>query len=278
MTHSPMKRAGESAGEALIALRDAAFGYDGEPIVAGIDLRIDPGEVVALLGPNGAGKSTLVRGLLGLVDHLGGEARLFGTPLADFHDRSQIGYVPQRHSLSAAVRATAREIVQVGRLPRRPWWRPGTRADAAIVDDALAAVGLADRADFEVAAFSGGQQRRVLIARALAQQPDLLVMDEPTAGVDAASQDVLADVLAALAAKGTSMLIVTHELEALRAAVTRVACVEEGGIAFDGSPAAYARDHAPHAGHGHPYVAPSVEPAVALPTPHPLRATREARF
>lgn len=238
----------------LIDLRSASFGYADRTVVSDLSLTVHPGEVVAVLGPNGSGKSTLVRGLLGLVEQRGGEVLLFGTPRERFREHTRIGYVPQRHSLSASVRATVSEIVAVGRLPHRPWWKPASRADREVVARSVAAVGLGDRAHEEVAALSGGQQRRVLIARALAAQPDLLVMDEPTAGVDHASQDALARVLHDLAADGTSMLVVTHELDALRDVVTRIVCLEAGAVDFDGTPAEYAAhlaDHAAGSGHHH---------------------------
>jgi zinc transport system ATP-binding protein len=238
----------------LIDLRSAAFGYAHRTVVSGVDLTVRPHEVVALLGPNGSGKTTLVKGLLGLTDHQAGEVRLLGTPLDRFREHTRIGYVPQRHSLSASVRATVREIVAVGRLPHRPWWRPASAHDRAVVASSIEAVGLADRADEEVASLSGGQQRRVLIARALAGQPELLVMDEPTAGVDHASQAALADVLRRLADTGTSMLVVTHELDALHDVVTRIVCLEGGHVDFDGTPAQYGRHtaaHSPGSGHHH---------------------------
>lgn len=233
----------------LIDLRSASFGYADRTVVSRVDLLVHPGEVLALLGPNGSGKSTLVRGILGLTQQQGGEVRLLGTPRERFHEHTRIGYVPQRHSLSAAVRATVREIVAVGRLPHRPWWRPASREDRSVVADAIAAVGLADRADEEVATLSGGQQRRVLIARALAGRPDLLVMDEPTAGVDHASQSALAEVLRRLAADGTSMLVVTHELDALYDIVTRIVCMDAGHVHFDGTTAEYVA-HLAVEGHG----------------------------
>lgn len=243
----------------LVTLRSASFGYADRTVVDDVDLTITRGEVVALLGPNGSGKTTLVKGLLGLSEHLGGDVILFGTPLAKFHDKPRIGYVPQRHSLSTSVRTTVREVVEIGRLPLRPWWRPANAADATAVDEALDAVGLRDREREDVTALSGGQQRRVLIARALAAQPDLLVMDEPTAGVDAANQRVLADVLAGLAERGTSMLIVTHELAALQGIVTRIVCMDAGHVDFDGDPRAWSRDHGGHElGGGHHHDSPAV--------------------
>lgn len=227
----------------VISLRAAAFGYGDRMVVSGVTLDVAAGEVVAILGPNGAGKSTLVRGLLGLGDQLGGEVHLFGMPRAEFRDFSRLGYVPQRHTLASSVRATAEEIVAIGRLPHQRWWAPWaarTAQDRRIIAGALDLVGLADRASADVTTLSGGQQRRVLIARALAAQPDVLIMDEPTAGVDAASQRVLAEVLARLAARGTTMLVVTHELDALADIVDRVLLVQSDRLAFDGSPAQFA--------------------------------------
>ncbi|MFC7489105.1 MULTISPECIES: metal ABC transporter ATP-binding protein [unclassified Knoellia] len=244
----------------LISLRSASFGYADRTVVDGVTLSQGAGEVIALLGPNGSGKTTFVKGLLGLSEHLGGEVLLFGTPLARFHEKPRIGYVPQRHSLSASVRATVREIVETGRLPLRPWWRPANATDSSVVDQALDAVGLRDREREDVAALSGGQQRRVLIARALVAQPDVLVMDEPTAGVDIANQRILAEVLSTLAARGTSMLIVTHELASLRDVVTRIVCMNNGHVDFDGDPSAYAAGHRGHElGDGHHHDSPVVD-------------------
>ncbi len=240
-------------GTPIIALRHASFGYADQAVVQGVSLTIEAGEVVAVLGPNGSGKSTLVRGLLGLNDHLGGEVELFGQPREAFRDFARLGYVPQRHTLSASVRATVREIVAVGRLARHHWWRPVVRsaADTAVIDRALEVVGLDDRCDADVATLSGGQQRRVLIARALASEPDVLLMDEPTAGVDTANQQVLSTVLARLAEQGTTMVIVTHELAALADIVTRIVLVQGGHVAFDGTPQEFTAHHETDHDHHH---------------------------
>jgi zinc transport system ATP-binding protein len=254
----------------VIDLRSAAFGYADRAVIAQVTVCIERGEVVALLGPNGSGKTTLVKGLLGLSDHLGGQAQLFGVDLDHFTDKARIGYVPQRHSLSASVRATVREVVEIGRLPHRQWWAPWRRGDSAIVHEALELVGLADRAHEDVSTLSGGQQRRVLIARALAAQPEVLVMDEPTAGVDAASQAVLAQVLSRLAARGTTMLIVTHELDALTDTVSRVLCTTSGRIDYDGPLVDYLGGHAhpaePHVHHHADELTSAVPALPAAPT------------
>ncbi len=237
-----------------LVLRRAAFGYADRRVVSDVTVTVGHGDVVAVLGPNGSGKSTIIRGVLGLADHLGGEVEVLGTPLAQLRDRTAIGYVPQHHSLSTTVAATVEEIVACGRLPHRHWWQRATREDRQIVADAIATVGLSDRSREEVSHLSGGQQRRVLIARALAAQPQILLMDEPTAGVDIANQIVLANVLGLLAAAGTTMVIVTHELDALHDVVTRVICTSAGHVDFDGTSeeySAHTRAHAVGSGHHH---------------------------
>jgi zinc transport system ATP-binding protein len=227
------------AAEAVIALRGASFGYGERAVLTGADLAVRRGEIVAVVGPNGSGKSTLMKGILGLNERVAGSVALFGVPADDLRDRARVGYVPQRHTLSGSVRATAEEIVETGRLPRLGPLGRLRATDRQIVARALEVVGLADRAATEVSTLSGGQQRRVLIARALAGQPDVLIMDEPTAGVDAANQHVLADVLERLVDRGVTMVVVTHELGALERLLTRIVVVDGGRICFDGTPEAY---------------------------------------
>ena len=238
---TPTSRAPQDGSQAIVSLRSASFGYADRVVVSGVTLDVHAGEVVAILGPNGSGKSTLVKGLLGLNDRLGGQVALFSTPIDRFRDHSRLGYVPQRHTLSASVRATATEIVAIGRLPHQGWLGRPNHEDRRIIAESLSVVGLDDRADVDVSTLSGGQQRRVLIARALAAHPDVLIMDEPTAGVDLASQEVLSQVLARLADRGTTMLIVTHELQAVRGVLTRIVQLDGGQITFDGTPADYAQ-------------------------------------
>ncbi len=243
----------EDGAQTIVSLRSASFGYGERPVVSGVTLDIHAGEVVAILGPNGSGKSTLIKGLLGLNNHIGGDVELFSTPIDRFRDHARVGYVPQRHTLSASVRATVTEIVAIGRLPHQGWLGRPNNKDRQIIGESLALVGLDDRADVDVSTLSGGQQRRVLIARALAAHPDVLIMDEPTAGVDLASQEVLSQVLARLVRRGATMLIVTHELTAVRDVLTRIVQLNGGQITFDGTPGDYARSQGgPAAGHdGH---------------------------
>jgi zinc transport system ATP-binding protein len=217
----------------VLEFRDVSIGYEGRAAVHRVSLAVRAGEVVAVVGPNGSGKSTLVRGLLGLADVLHGRVLLFGQDAASFREHARIGYVPQRHTIAGAIPSTVSEVVASGRLPRKRLWERMNRADRLAVRSAIDEVGLDAQRASPVGILSGGQQRRVLIARALASEPDVLVMDEPTAGVDVENQQALAATLARLADGGRTMIIVTHELEALSPVVTRVVSVGGGRVTSD---------------------------------------------
>jgi zinc transport system ATP-binding protein len=243
-----------SAGQSIVAIDRAVVAYAARPVLRVASLRVTAGEVVALLGANGSGKSTLVRAALGLVPLAGGSVRLFGTPLRGFRQWRRIGYVPQRVGAASGVPATAREVVASGRLARRGFPRLAGRADRVAVAGALTEVGLADRAGDPVGTLSGGQQQRALIARALAGEPELLVLDEPTAGVDAASQRAFADALRAFAGAGGTVLLVAHELGPLAPLVGRAVVVHQGEIVHDGPVPEPAGHHAdPAHDHVHPH-------------------------
>lgn len=246
--------------EPVITVEHGAVAYDERPVLRDISLTVAPGEVVAVLGANGSGKSTLIRAILGLVPLNAGTVSLFGTPQRRFRQWRRIGYVPQRLGAGSAVPATVAEVVAAGRLARRGVLRPAGAADRRAVTEALRAVGLSDRAGDPVTTLSGGQQQRTLIARALAGQPELLVLDEPTAGVDSASQDAFAEALRGFVTDGGTVLLVAHELGPLASVITRAVVVHEGKIAHDG-PVPEPAGH--HAAPGHEHVHPHApdEPA-----------------
>jgi zinc transport system ATP-binding protein len=194
---------------------------------------------VAVLGENGAGKSTLMRALLGLVPLSHGAVSVYGVPVARFHDWSRIGYVPQRLLAAGAVPMSVREVVASSRFGPQHRWRRWTRRDSDHVRSSLEAVDLWDRRDDRLDTLSGGQQRRVLIARALAGGADTLVLDEPTAGVDAESQRRLADTLRPLHESGRTVLLVTHELGPIAGLATRALVLargDHGSVRYDGPP------------------------------------------
>ncbi|MFF7985912.1 metal ABC transporter ATP-binding protein [Streptomyces sp. NPDC048179] len=241
------------SGEPVISLRGVTAELGSRPVLRGIDLTVRRGEVVALLGANGSGKSTAIRTVIGQVPVSGGEISLFGTPRRTFRDWSRIGYVPQRTTAAGGVPATVTEVVSAGRLSRT---RFGLfrKADHAAVRHALGLVGMADRARDNVEALSGGQHQRVLIARALVAEPELLIMDEPMAGVDLASQEILAETLREQVAQGTTVLLVLHELGPLEPLIDRAVVLRDGCVLHDGPPPRALGQHAlPGHDHVHPH-------------------------
>jgi zinc transport system ATP-binding protein len=217
----------------VVELTDVSIGYGDAPVVRHVDLRVEPGELVVLLGENGSGKSTLVKGILGIAPTMTGDARLFGQP-ASPAERRRIGYVPQRTTVAGGVPTTVREVVGSGRVARRRWFAPESVADRAAVKAALDAVRLTDRVRDPLATLSGGQQRRAHIARALAAEPELLVMDEPMAGVDAANVHLLAEAIARWKQEGLTLLVVAHGTGPLRPLVDRAVVMHRGHVRYDG--------------------------------------------
>jgi zinc transport system ATP-binding protein len=245
---------------APFSIHNGEVRLDHRVVLRGVDLTVEPGEVLAVMGANGSGKSTLVRALLGLVPLSAGQVELYGLPPGRFRDWRRIGYVPQRLSVGGGVPATVREVVASGRIARQSRFRPSSAEDRAAVDRALRAVGMADRARDSAQELSGGQQQRVLIARALAGEPDAFVMDEPTAGVDARSQETLADTLRDLVGQGRTVVLVAHELGPLEPLITRSVVLEEGRIVHEGAPPRPQGECArPGHDHVHPH-APAEEP------------------
>ena len=221
-----------TGADPVIELEDVAFGYTATPVVEDISLRIDRGEYVAVVGPNGSGKSTLLRLMLGLNRPDSGQARLFGAPSHRFDDGSRIGYVAQHASASKEMPITVREVVKMGRFPHVGFGRLSQR-DWQIVDRALDTVGMTAFADRRVTQLSGGQRQRTFIARALAGEADLLVLDEPSVGVDAESVEAFYDLLDSLHGDGITILLIEHDLRAVTEHAERVVCLNRE-VYFDG--------------------------------------------
>ncbi|WP_420175173.1 metal ABC transporter ATP-binding protein [Luteococcus sp. OSA5] len=217
----------------LLQGRNLVVALHGHEILHGVDAHVMPGETVALLGGNGSGKTTLVRTLLGLNPTLQGTREVFGKPLRSFRQWQRVGYVPQRGNLQLA-NATVREVVSTGRLGHRPPFVPMRRADREAVDQALEKVRLTELQPLPFLRMSGGQQQRALIARALCTRPELMVLDEPLAGLDTSSQRTLSAVLTELKQDGLGILVVLHDLGPLAELIDRAIVLRDGQVIHDG--------------------------------------------
>jgi zinc transport system ATP-binding protein len=222
-----------------LRLQDVGFAYPGGPLVLhDVDLAVEQGEFVAIAGPNGGGKTTLLRIALGLERPVTGYAELFGESATHSSQRRRIAYLAQRAQLGIESPVTVQEVVSAGRVPRIGVVGRIGRDDRLHVAGAIERVGLGGLARRPIRSLSGGQQQRALIAKALAAEPSLLVLDEPTAGVDVDAQEALAALLDELHRElGATVLLVSHEFGAVERYVERLVLVR-GTIVFDGDPSA----------------------------------------
>jgi ABC-type Mn2+/Zn2+ transport system ATPase subunit len=193
-----------------IEVRDLTVRYDATPVFEGVSFALAPGQLVGVIGPNGAGKTTLLKAILGLVPHVGGSVSVGGSSVS--RRSGQVAYVPQRDAINWRFPATVADVVLMGRYGRLGWLRrPGPR-DRAIAAACLEQVGMQAYAGRPVAQLSGGQQQRVFLARALAQEPEVLLLDEPISGVDAPTQETILAIMADLARQGKTLMLTTHDL------------------------------------------------------------------
>ena len=239
MTSSSAEDDVRDPADAVFATHRLVVAYDGDRVIDDVSLSISPGEFVAVLGANGSGKTTLMRALLGLIPPAGGRVLIEGEPPPRYRHWRRVGYVPQRLVSAGAVPVSVQELVHSVWAGPRHRLRRLTAEDRERGRDALRRMGLWERRHDRFDTLSGGQQRRALIARALSTGPVALVLDEPTAGVDAESQSILADELRRLHADGTAVVLVTHELGEVAALATRVVFLARNGrgsVRYDGPP------------------------------------------
>lgn len=194
-----------------VEVHDVTVAYDRKPVLWDVDLELPAGRLIGVMGPNGAGKTTLLKAVLGLVPIASGRIEIFGEPLA--RCRRRVGYVPQRETVDWDFPVSALDVVLMGRYGRLGWLRRPGRADRSAAMDGLARVGMADFAHRQISQLSGGQQQRVFLARALVQEADVYFMDEPFAGVDAATEAAIVELLKALRTSGRTVIAVHHDLQ-----------------------------------------------------------------
>lgn len=213
------------SSNSIIQFDHATFGFPGVIALEDISLSIEMGEFVGVIGPNGSGKTTLCRAVLGLMAPLTGHLRIFDCACGELrcHHRAQIGYLPQKGVVDRNFPVTVLETVMMGRYGTLGLFRRVSRQDEAIALEALAHVGMEAHRDTALGHLSGGQQQRVFIARALAQQPKVLLLDEPTTGLDITTQHNVIELVEHLHKElGLTVLLITHDINMIRARVDRL--------------------------------------------------------
>lgn len=201
----------EHLADAALSIHDMTVAYHKKPVLWDVDVDVPPRKLVGLVGPNGAGKSTLIKAVMNLVPRVSGQVLVFGKPYEQ--NRNRVGYVPQRESVDWDFPVSALDVVCMGCYGRIGWLRPVSLKYRREAMQALDRVGLADLARRQISQLSGGQQQRTFLARALVQNADLYLMDEPFAAVDAATERAIVQVLRDLRAAGKTVVVVHHDLQ-----------------------------------------------------------------
>jgi zinc transport system ATP-binding protein len=222
--------------DVLISVDHVSFHFGDFPILQDISFTISAGDFLALTGPNGSGKTTLIRLILGLLQPSRGRILLLGKEIGQFRQWNRIGYVPQKATnIDPLFPASVREIVAMGLLSQKPFPRFLKQKDEELIDRALMSVGMEEMKKRRIGQLSGGQQQRVFIARAIVNGPDVLFLDEPTAGVDAETQSRFYEMLFELNQKQKlTIVLITHDFSIITKHVTKVACLNQR-LFFHGS-------------------------------------------
>ncbi len=227
---APAEPATGSAAPPALAVRGLTVAYGGATALEDVTVAFPTGAVTGIIGPNGAGKTTLLHAAMGMLPRRAGAVAFFGGPLAAA--RRRVAFVPQREAVDWQFPVSVADVVAMGRYAGVPFGRRLGANDRAAVADALAHVEMSDHANRQIGTLSGGQQQRVFLARALAQGADLFILDEPFTGIDAASQETIYALLAALRDAGKSVILSTHDLTSIRAHCDALLCLNRRVVAF----------------------------------------------
>lgn len=215
--------------KSIIELNGVSLSYDTTPVLKNITLSIHRGDYLGIIGPNGGGKTSLLRVMLGLVKPAAGSVKLFGSDCLCFKEWSRLGYVPQKAiNFDSLFPATVYEVAAMGRFGKRGLWRHLTSEDKAIITRSLAEVEMLEYKDRLIGNLSSGQQQRVFIARALAGEPEVILLDEPTVGVDIKTQEQFYLLLKRLNQElGLTLVLVSHDIDVVAAEATELACINQ---------------------------------------------------
>lgn len=234
MTQAVAERPQTSDGRSAVEVENLTVAYGSRSALSGVNARMEKGQIVGVIGPNGAGKSTLLKAIVGLVPVVRGTITIHGKPAAK--QRDEVAYVPQREEVNWEFPVSVADVVLMGRYGRIGWFRRAGADDRRRVDEALEMVDLSDIRDRHINQLSGGQQQRVFLARALAQDASVLLLDEPLSGVDATSQERILQLLHDLAAEGRTVVMATHDLSSAACNCHCVCCLNHEMVAM-GPPA-----------------------------------------
>lgn len=224
-----------------ITIEGLSVSYDKKRVLSNVYLRIEEGRLIGVLGPNGAGKSTLFKSILGLISNNTGTITIFGKPISE--SRKRIAYVPQRDEVDWTFPATVRDIVMMGRFPAKTIWQKMDAIDHRKAQEAMEELSILDLADRQIGALSGGQQQRVFLARALCQEADILMLDEPFVGVDITTEEHIIRVLRKLSKEGKTLLVVHHDLSSVKEYFDQVILINQRLVAYGDTDATFVAEN-----------------------------------
>ena len=224
-----------------IIVEGLSVSYDKKRVLSNVYLRLEEGKLIGVLGPNGAGKSTLFKSILGLISNNTGTITIFGKPISE--SRKRIAYVPQRDEVDWTFPATVRDIVMMGRFPAKTIWQKMDAIDHRKAQEAMEELSILDLADRQIGALSGGQQQRVFLARALCQEADILMLDEPFVGVDITTEEHIIRVLRKLSKEGKTLLVVHHDLSSVKEYFDQVILINQRLVAYGDTDATFVAEN-----------------------------------
>ena len=229
--------------QSVVRLDNVTFRYSDGAGIDHVTLSVAKGDFLGILGPNGSGKTTLLRIIVGLLTPQSGSVTLFGEPLAKFHDWPKIGYIPQKVTqLETRFPVTVEEVVSLGCVATRGLFQRLSKNERCDIDKAIDYVGLSDMKKKKLTELSGGQQQRVFIAKALASEPQLLILDEPTVGVDATAQEAFYQLLSKLNKESNlTLILVSHDIDVVVNEVNKLVCINKELI-YHGSPKEFIKE------------------------------------